>query len=110
MKNQTALLAVAAGTMMMHACDRPTILIERAPAHLYSSAADCQWSLRVGPGDSNNRTPVGVIAIIPPGTRVRMKSEDLGKEARCYDVQYGRLSGYVVGAACRVHPVDEPCQ
>jgi hypothetical protein len=97
------------GTLVF-GCDRSeTLVLQKAPAFLYSTAEFCQWTARVGPDEPFFRPPKGILQEIPVGAVLTTLGTDIGKDTACYKVKYGGKLGYVVGSCGRVDTVGHRC-
>src|SRR3954470_11417844 len=91
-------------------CDRSeTLVVQKAPAFLYATAEFCHWTARVGPDEPFFRTPKGILQEIPVGAVLNTLRTDIGKDAACYEVNYGGKVGYVVGSCGRVDTAGRRC-
>ena len=92
-------------------CNEPSepLLVQKAPAFLYSSVEACQWTARVGPDEPSFRPPKGILLEIPPGSVLNSSETVIGKDTACIKVNYNGKSGYVLGSCGRVEFVGRPC-
>jgi hypothetical protein len=103
-----ALLLALVG--LLFGCDRnETLVVQKAPAFLYSTAEFCQWTGRVGPDEPFFRPPKGILQEIPVGTVLNTLGTDIGKDTACYKVNYAGKVGYVVGSCGRVDAAGHHC-
>lgn len=70
-------------------------VVQGKEAYFYATAHDCHRSSRGGPGENNNRTPQGIVAHVPPGRRLQVVDDDIGKDSLCLEVLFDGGRGYV---------------
>jgi len=101
------LAAVALG---FAGCGRSEPLaVQKAPAFLYATLDDCEWTARVGPDEPFFRPPRGIVGEIPPGTTLSASDQYLGKDTACYSVEYKGTKGFVLGSCGRVGTPGHKC-
>jgi hypothetical protein len=101
------LLAVA---LTFVGCDQSEPLsIQKAPAYLYATLDDCEWTARVGPDEPFSRPPRGIVGEIPPGTTFSASDQYIGKDTACYAVEYKGIKGFVLGSCGRVDTPGRKC-
>lgn len=96
---------------MLAGCEpSETLVVQKAPAYLYSTVEACQWTARVGPDEPFHRPPRGIIQEIPVGAALLTLDADYGKDLACYKVKYAGKIGFVIGSCKRVDRIDNPCR
>jgi hypothetical protein len=85
-----------------------TLAVQKAPAFLYATLDDCEWTARVGPDEPFFRPARGILREIPPGTTLSGR-QHLGKDTACYAVEYMGTKGFVLGSCGRVDTPGRTC-
>jgi hypothetical protein len=91
--------------LTMSACQHHQVAIENGAAFLFETVADCQSSRQVGPGILASTPPAGVVAEIPAGTVLDVRSEYVNKDSLCYEVEDTGKKGFILGWKGRIRIV-----
>jgi len=100
---------IAAALSLAGCSQSEALAVENAPAFLYATLDDCEWTARVGPGEPFSRPARGILREIPAGTTLRSSGQYLGKDTACYAVEYQSIKGFVLGSCGRVDTVGRKC-